>query len=323
MTLLPCVIRILYLKIFLLFIIAGIYCGKSMPAETHSEEVIRTILNQKKVLEEGRSSGEVQTPCATSGACVFITVWDFDGTILKGDTSEGLIEREKVIFQGLLREGIEAGLSSRYPGPAHQEKFWRDYREMEKESPVKAYGYLVQMFAGTDVKVLGKLARTYFTTTLEKYYFTSSLKIFNALKTAGVEPYIVSAAPDVFVSEAGPGLSLRPDQIHGVEGEIKDGKLTDRLIEPITYHQGKTEKLKQIIVDLKKRPGVKEVYVLAGFGNSYHTDAHFLSYIEALPLPGGKPLTLMINGGEAPPQYNGRFMRVEQKKIRGAGVRAD
>ena len=39
-----------------------------------------------------------------------VVLWDFDGTILKGDCSEGLKEGDKTIYPGLAQFAIEHGL---------------------------------------------------------------------------------------------------------------------------------------------------------------------------------------------------------------------
>ena len=63
-----------------------------------------------------------------------------------------------------------------------------------------------------------------------------------------------------------------------------------------------------------RHPG-KQVFVLAGFGNSYGTDSPFLKYIVSQTLPAGKPVSVMINGGKAPTEYRGLFIQVRQDEI--------
>jgi len=46
---------------------------------------------------------------------IFLAFWDFDGTTMKGDCSEGLQENGKLIFPGLAQVAIEHGLSQIYP----------------------------------------------------------------------------------------------------------------------------------------------------------------------------------------------------------------
>src|SRR3974377_1004994 len=42
---------------------------------------------------------------------VFLAFWDFDGTILKGDCSEGLRSDAQTVYPGLAQVAIEHGLS--------------------------------------------------------------------------------------------------------------------------------------------------------------------------------------------------------------------
>src|ERR1041385_767707 len=44
----------------------------------------------------------------------FVALWDFDGTILKGDCSEGLKQDGRGAYAGLAQVAIERGLSSVY-----------------------------------------------------------------------------------------------------------------------------------------------------------------------------------------------------------------
>ena len=43
---------------------------------------------------------------------MFLAFWDFDGTILKGDCSEGLRQDGKPIYKGMVQLGIEAVLGT-------------------------------------------------------------------------------------------------------------------------------------------------------------------------------------------------------------------
>src|SRR3954470_15326360 len=52
---------------------------------------------------------------STNTNIVFIACWDFDGTILKGDCSEGLAENGHPVYPGLAQVTIENGLSQLYP----------------------------------------------------------------------------------------------------------------------------------------------------------------------------------------------------------------
>ena len=52
------------------------------------------------------------------------------------------------------------------------------------------------------------------------------------------------------------------------------------------------------------------VFILAGFGNSFGTDGPFLKYISEQKFQVGKPISVMINGGNSPIKYEGKFKEV-------------
>lgn len=277
-------------------------------AEKHASEIGSQILQSKRAIE--------QSPTCTNG-CVFLSAWDFDGTILKGDASEGLIENSKTIYPGLSQKSIEAGYSSVYTKHDFQ-KFWKEYEEMDKtQGHIPAYTYLAKILKGSRSVEVKKFAANYYAHVLKPYYFMSSVEIFHQLRQNGITPYIISAAPHVFVSSAGPTLSIDESHIFGIDVAVSaDGTLTDRVIEPIPYAEGKAQRLAMIVHHEQTR-SKKPVYVLAAFGNSYHTDSNFLYWTLAQKLPVGKPVAVMINGGIAPRDHSGKFTEVTQTAVLG------
>lgn len=275
-------------------------------AEKHVPEVVAQILQSKKELE--------QNPVCKNG-CIFLSAWDFDGTILKGDASEGLSENNQVIYPGLMQKSVEAGFSGLYKKDQFP-KFWKDYEDMDKtQGHIPAYTYLPRAMKGTKAEVIKKLAADYYANVLRPNYFESSMEIFQKLKQSGVVPYIISAAPHVFVSTAGPTLSTDERHIFGIEVALApDGTLTDRIVLPIPYAEGKAKRL-AMIVEQEQAQSKKPVYVLAAFGNSYHTDSAFLLWTLAQKFPAGKPVSMMINGGAAPRELTGKFTEVTQTAV--------
>lgn len=282
-------------------------CAKAVHREDHAYEIPKAILETKRLLEKS---------AACAGGCVFISAWDFDGTILKGDSTEGLIENGKVEFAGLEETAINAGFSRLYR-PGEFARFWKDYEEMDqRQGHTAAYTYLPRVFKGAKLKDLETLAAAHFARVLQPYYFSSSVRMFLDLKTAGITPYVISAAPHLFIRSSAATLQIPPDHIYGIEVAIDPaGFVTDRVVEPVTYAEGKAKRLEMIVADLARNG--KPVFVLGAFGNSYHTDADFLRWTLRQKLPAGKPVALMINGGTAPPEHRGQFTEVKQEFLMG------
>ena len=122
-------------------------------AEKHASQIVIQVLKSKRAME--------QSPICSNG-CVFLSAWDFDGTILKGDASEGLIENSKIIYPGLSQQSIEAGYSNSYTKHDFQ-KFWKEYEEMDKiQGHIPAYTYLAKILKGSHSEEVKKFAAHYY-----------------------------------------------------------------------------------------------------------------------------------------------------------------
>jgi phosphoserine phosphatase len=240
---------------------------------------------------------------------VFLAFWDFDGTILKGDCSEGLTVGGKCVYPGLAQVAIEKGLSALYPREGGFPRFWADYTNMDTRiGPWIAYPFIPQMLRGAREEQVLRLSQEHFTGTLSNYLMSSSVKIINVLERGGVECHILSASADLFVKGAAASLGLPADHIHGIRVQTREGRLTEELVYPLTWNIGKRERLQQIAAEITHRPGSPKVFVLAGFGDSYNTDGPFLKFIATQSLPAGAPIAVFYDG-DAPesPDYRGLF----------------
>lgn len=279
--------------------------------EQHISGIVTHIIHTKSAIETYLAQHQ------SNAKPIFVSFWDFDGTILKGDCSEGYQENTTHIYKGLVQLAIEHNLSKFYK-PTEYSKFNNYYQHLDTtQGHLAAYTYLTKIFAGQSEQSMIALSTQYFNTTLQHYYFVSSIAIMAKLKENNIGIYIISASPQFFVKGAAPSLNLHPDNIHGIQLKTKAGMLTSTVVHPIPYAQGKTAKLKEIISMLKKSNNTPHVYALAAFGNSYHTDGHFLQYVATQTLPAGKPIAVMINGGSPPALYAGLFQCVSQNQVTG------
>ena len=138
------------------------------------------------------------------------------------------------------------------------------------------------------------------------------MAIWRALEKAGVENYVVSASPEVYVKSTAKSLGVSPSRVRAIRVEVEGGRMTTKVVHPVPYGEGKVENVRQLL--LSRPNGV----AVAGFGNSYSTDGAFLRYIVSQPLPGGaKGFALMINGGKEKPGFEGLFRRVDQTAVVG------
>jgi phosphoserine phosphatase len=244
----------------------------------------------------------------TNPAPRFVAFWDFDGTILKGDCSEGLKQDGRSVYAGLAQVAIERGLSTVYSSSHGFEAFWLDYTNMEtRVGAWLAYPFIPQILRGAKAVDVLDLSRNYFAGTLSNYLMASSVKIIRALQRGGVEPHIISASADVFVKGADNCLGIPPEHLHGIEVRVRDGRLTEEIVYPVTWNKGKLEKIQALVTRMENESPNRKVYVLAGFGDSYGTDGPFLKYIATQSLPAGKPIAVFYDGKTEPPEYLGLF----------------
>ena len=226
-----------------------------------------------------------------AASVVFLAFWDFDGTILKGDCTEGLQTGGQTLYRGLAQVAIENGLSEIYSRKGGFERFWTDYTNMDaRVGHWLAYPFVPQMLRGAKAEEVLRLSQSHFANTLSNYLMASSVKILRALERGGVESYVISASADLFVKGAAQSLGMPSSHLHGIQVRTRDGRLTEELIYPVTWNLGKLERLKQITDGIAREPGGKQVYVLGGFGDSYNTDGPFLQFIAGQSLPAGEPL---------------------------------
>lgn len=269
--------------------------------------ILHSVLKAKRAIEE---YGQ-EHPKAGIDNSLFVTFWDFDGTILAGDCTEGYTSNGKQIYKGLAEICIEQGLSPQYPTVGGFRKFWHDYEQLlNSPDPQQAYALPARIFKGTDAATVKKLARDHFETTLRHYYFQSSSHVIATLQRNGIATCVVSASPTIFVQGAASTTGIEESCFFGVDTQIENGKLSDRITGPVSAGAGKVERIQQVMQRLQTVYGNRPLFVLAGFGNSYRTDGHFLSWIAAQQMPAGKPVAVMINGGSPPPDYANRFTTV-------------
>ena len=275
-------------------------------AENHADRIIAQVLDNAAKIK------------AADPKAVPMAFWDFDGTIIKGDISEGMdFVNGKItpLYKGLIQLTIEAGLNSVYPAKGGWEQYWeKDYLHMRDGiGRWLAWPFNAQMYYGQSIDVLNAFCEAECERLYRKWYFTSSMKIFRALEKAGVENYVVSASPEIFVRNTAKSLGIPKDRCRGIRVAIDGGRVTTRILYPLPNGEGKVENVREFV--LARPHGI----AIAAFGNSYSTDGAFLRYVATQPsLPGGaKGTAVMINGGKIVPGYTEHFITVDQSETEG------
>lgn len=272
-------------------------------AEDHADRIIAQVLDNVAKIK------------AADPQAVPMAFWDFDGTIIKGDITGGWDDDSNILYKGLVHRTIEAGLNSVYQGEDGIKQFFEaDYPRLRRGiGKWLAWPFLAQMYFGQSAAEVDAFCRGECEKIYRKWYFTSSVKMLRALEKAGVENYIVSASPEIFVRSAAPSLDLPVERFRGIRVHISCGRLTSQIVYPLPDGEGKVENVRDIV--LARPHGV----AVAAFGNSYSTDGAFLRYVATQPsMPGGaKGTAVMINGRNPVPGYEEHFIKVAQDEVQG------
>ena len=290
---------------FLAFVCSAVQSGRAAcpqtAAERHAESIVGQILENVRRIK------------AADPAAVPMAFWDFDGTIIKGDVSEGLVEKGEQRFKGLIQRTIEEGYSTVY---GREE--WKRYREVDYPRLNEmgrwiSWPFNAQIYAGTRVDDLDAFCLREYELVYKKWYFASSIAMLHALEKAGVENYVVSASPELFVANAAATLPLPRERLRGIRVHLSAGYVTTQILYPLPMGEGKVELVRELV--LSRPHGV----AVAAFGNSYSTDGAFLRYVAKQPsLPGGaKGTAVMVNGGKVVPGYTEHFICVDQDEVTG------
>lgn len=287
------------LTVIVIFRLALFTLQNATAEEPDDSRITERILSTREAIQQ--KSPDTNT--------VFLAFWDFDGTILKGDCSEGLTVNAKAVYAGLAQVTIEHGLSAVYPRDGGFTNFWADYTNMDARiGHWLAYPFIPQMLRGARAEEVLELSQAHFAQTLSNYLMASSVKLIRALERGGVECHILSASADLFVKGAAKSLELPAAHFHGIQVQIRDGRLTEQLVYPVTWNLGKRDRLEKIVAETEQRPNHPKVFVLAGFGDSYNTDGPFLRSIATQTLPAGAPLAVFYDAARTEPQeYQGLF----------------
>ncbi|MBO7721252.1 MAG: haloacid dehalogenase-like hydrolase [Kiritimatiellae bacterium] len=288
------------MKKTLLAIFAAALCSAAAVADNADVVTARILANVAKLK-------------AADPEAVPMAFWDFDGTIIKGDVSDGLVENGRVAFKGLVQRTIESGLSPVYASVGGWDRFRADYARFREIGCWLAWPYLAQIYAGAVSADIDGFCRREYTAVYRKWYFAFSVKVMKSLAAAGVENCIISGSPEAYVRNAADTVGVPRCRIRGIRVAEPGGRFTTRLLYPMPFEEGKIENLREIVA---ARPhGV----AIAGFGNSYRNDAPFMRYIVAQPsLPGGaKGTAVMINGANPVPGYAEHFICIEETRVVG------
>jgi len=224
-----------------------------------------------------------------------VVVFDFDGTLLKGDITEGgPPSAGRGPFPGMVELGIAAGLSASHP-PGSFPSWEANYRRIERElGGAAAYRLPLTVFAGAREEELAELARRHFEAELRPRLFATTARVLRELAAEGFECHVVSASAEAYVAAAAEGLGLPRDRIHGVRARLDpQGRIQPEVVQ-FPYREGKGAVIRRIL-------GGRPARLVGVLGNSWDTDGAMLELAARQRLAGeGGAGSWIFNAGPPP-----------------------
>lgn len=153
-----------------------------------------------------------------------IAAFDADGTLWREDVGEAFLRH--LISLGWIRlpDGSD-------PYQAYERAVERDHRT--------GYAYAAQLQAGLEEARLAAEAERFARAWVPPRLIASVQELRTTCADAGLQLAVVSASPLPIVRAAAPLAGF--SQCTGIEVRVRGGKLTDEVLEPVVYAEGKVK----------------------------------------------------------------------------------
>jgi len=161
-----------------------------------------------------------------------VAVFDADDTLWQQDVGEGFLRWLQA--KGHLLSQPEADVFARYEALCAQDKWI-------------GYPYATQVMAGLAEADVRRWAQAYFQDHFATQVYAAQRELMQGLQAAGATPWIVSASNQWIVEAGAPYLGIAPAQAVGIRLELEAGRLTEQVIEPMTYRSGKVAAIETYI----------------------------------------------------------------------------
>jgi len=200
-----------------------------------------------------------------------IAVFDADGTVWNHDVGEGF-------FQYQIKNRLIP--PKNYPSGVD---LWQKYLKGTEVDAKKTYSWLAQLQNGVPESELRKWCRNFFEKTFRTSVHMEMAKLILALRREDFEVWLCSASMRWAVEPGAMALQIDQNKVVAIETEVAGGVVTDRLIEPVPFKEGKRKALEKAL-------GGKPPLFVAGNSNG---DTAMLEYardfrlVTASSTPGG------------------------------------
>jgi HAD superfamily phosphoserine phosphatase-like hydrolase len=177
------------------------------------------------------AEGERLETVLSAPSCLWVT--DADGTLWSDDIGEGFL---KALIQ-------DHALMS----PEARGDVWATYEDKVRRDKASGYAWAAQVMAGLPEDVVRHRAADFARTFVPEHLYPSMKTLLGEAKARGCETWIVSASNQWIVEAAAPLLGLEPSHAVGIRVAVEAGKLTSKVVAPVTYKAGKVSAIAKFI----------------------------------------------------------------------------
>lgn len=177
------------------------------------------------------AEGERLQTVLSAPGCLWVT--DADGTLWSDDIGEGFLK-------ALLRDGALVS-------PESRGDVWAAYEERVRRDKASGYAWAAQLMAGMPEETVRRRAAEFARSFVPEHLYPSMKALLSSAKAKGCETWVVSASNQWVVEAAAPLLGLDPSHAVGIRVAVDDGRLTSRVLEPVTYKAGKVTAVAKFI----------------------------------------------------------------------------
>jgi phosphoserine phosphatase len=176
---------------------------------------------------------------------ILAVFWDLDGTILKGDITEGLAAQgDDLGYKGLADLVIEAGFLEGYSGLKGVAQFRHEYAHRSNVHELPSFAWLGQRFLQIQESRMAELqsfCRQWIGAVYKHYVFQFSWQMMQYLQEKQLRQFIISASPHIFLTELYTILPVNKEDIYGLY------KPSEKLSFPLQYGVGKAARVRSLV----------------------------------------------------------------------------
>jgi HAD superfamily phosphoserine phosphatase-like hydrolase len=189
------------------------------------------MFGREKGLAAHFAEGERLEAVLASPGCLWVS--DADGTLWSDDIGEGFL---KVLID-------DHALVS----PEARGDVWATYEDKVRRDKASGYAWAAQVMAGMPEEEVRRRAADFARSFVPAHLYPSMKALLTAAKERGCEAWVVSASNQWVVEAAAPLLGLDPAHAVGIRVAVESGRLTSKVLEPVTYKAGKVAAVAKFI----------------------------------------------------------------------------